>query len=202
MVRSFYIDAYPVTNDRYRECVDAGVCIRPSSGHPYHDPRYAGVTFIGYGRFEAGQFCRWDGGRRLPTEAEWEKAVRGPAPRRNPYPWDGDEYRCDLVNDFECQGLTGRIARPTIPWDHEDALGTRSYYGTYLQYGNTLEWVSDDYDGYYYADDSSLIDPTGPDTTIELARGAYRDAPRRELALRTPEPGHRAGFRCARDASP
>ncbi len=86
---SFSIDQYKVTNARYRHCVEAGVCSLP---HPlYHevlwDPRYDNYA-VQVNWYNANAYCQWVG-KRLPTEAEWEKAARGTDGRL--YPW-GNEH--------------------------------------------------------------------------------------------------------------
>ncbi len=208
-VSAFYIDRYPVTNDRYRACVTAGVCPRPLSGEArvsLDDPTRGRYPVNGLPWDAAVAFCGWDGGRRLPTEAEWEKAVRGPAPRTNVYPWDGDEYRCDLVPGEPVCELTPDPGE--APYYAIDELpGSRSYFGTFLQYGGVLEWVSDYYLEDYFAA-GSLTDPTGPTTgTTRVMRGVVPDGVHHELANRRherPTPpfpiANPVGFRCARSA--
>lgn len=211
MTRAYYIDRYPVTNERYAACVRAGVCTVSSvaesladyndfsrSGHPVH-----GLTWS-----QARDFCAWEG-RRLPTEAEWEKAARGPSPRNNPLPWDGTD-RCQFFSvggNGACG--TGAPSGNHTP-DPADAYpGTASYYGAELMLGGVFEFTSD-YSGVgYYADPSSLVDPTGPGVgTFRMVRGRPR---RGDVLNRSFHVSSRLdfnplnsfamfGFRCARNA--
>ena len=99
-VSSYYIDKFPVTNDRYRSCVAAGACTvprQPEGAVFYADSGRARFSVQGVSYDQATEFCVWDGGRGLPTEAQWEKAARGPAPRAQQWTWDGAGYRCDLL---------------------------------------------------------------------------------------------------------
>ena len=73
-----YLDAYridrtEVTNDQYRACANAGGCAANESRH-YADPHYGNHPIIGVSWDEAAAYCKW-AGKRLPTEAEWEKAA-------------------------------------------------------------------------------------------------------------------------------
>jgi formylglycine-generating enzyme required for sulfatase activity len=168
---TYYIDRYPVTVERFQACVDAGACTRfdvTTGPHPFDVATYARRPAWGVSFADAEAFCAWDGGRRLPTEAEWEKAARGPSPRMQPYTWDGTAYRCDLLEDRTC-GFS-MAAGPFTPPDDVDAFpGARSYYGADLLIGGLEEWVSDGFDADYYADPTSTEDPTGP-----LVPGPYR----------------------------
>jgi formylglycine-generating enzyme required for sulfatase activity len=91
---AFEIDQVEVTHARYRHCVEAGIC-RPASDHRVElpkgyatDPCYNNYPAIGVSWFDAYSYCQWVS-KRLPTEAEWEKAARGTDGRH--YPW-GDEW--------------------------------------------------------------------------------------------------------------
>lgn len=212
---AYYLDVYPVTNTRWSECMDAGACDLPYGD----DGRFSiadatrgdypvqGITFS-----QAVAFCAWDGSRRLPTQAEWEKAARGPAPRAQRWVWEGDAYRCDLVAGPTCAG--GPPGPTAYALDEYDALpGSRGYYGTFLQYGGVLEVVSDYWVSDWYSDPASRVsDPTGPATSAHrTAMGVARGVagPTRGISLRRglnifegDSYEVMLGFRCAREASP
>jgi len=133
--RDFWIDKFEVTNARYRRCMEAGACTRPV-GLGYDDPTRANhpVTVISWK--QAVAYCRW-AGKRLPTEAEWEKAARGTDGRR--YPW-GNRYEADRVNAGYTDGTTAVGSYP---------LGA-SPYGVMDMAGNVWEWTSSLYKPYPY----------------------------------------------------
>lgn len=203
-VSAYLIDAYPVTNRRYMQCVSAGACTA-SSHAGYSLPERIDFPVEGITRPQAMAFCAWDG-RRLPTEAEWEKAVRGPSPRTNPYPWPGTTWDCSLVANARCGW-----SEPTgLDWaaDPYNGLpGTRSFYDTYLQISGTREWVLDYYSSTFYSDPDSLVDPLATEADAEgvppwgTRRGFVRELEGELTARASGNPvSATAGFRCARSA--
>lgn len=147
---AYYIDRTEVTNADYNRCVAAGKCRRTSYqrdkvlGQPTH-------PVPGPSWFDAIDYCTF-AGKRLPTEAEWEKAARGTDERN--YPW-GNDYRPDLLNHksaddgFPESAPVGSFPKGASP------------YGALDMAGNVWEWTSDVYSQIYYRK-SAPKDPTGP----------------------------------------
>lgn len=199
----YYIDKTEVTVAAYGECVTAGSCTVPSTGSSCNwgvsgreqDPMNC-VDWT-----NASIYCAW-AGKRLPTEAEWEKAARGTDGRR--YPWGVHEPDCAHAVMYEC-------ALSTKPVCSKSPIGN-SPYGLCDVAGNVSEWVSDWYDEDYYSSSPSN-DPTGPQSGVSRSiRGSClysvinsnKKYPVltwvRVWAPAEPFNSGAVGFRCARDA--
>jgi formylglycine-generating enzyme required for sulfatase activity len=190
---TFWIDRTEVTAAQYQRCVDAGKCAAPDCDiQPQGDLPIACVSWD-----NAASYCAW-AGRRLPTEAEWEKAARGTDGRE--YPWGNEEPDCDRLNYSGCVGRTTPVG--SYP------SGT-SVYGAVDMAGNVEEWVADWYDQTYYAT-SPERNPTGAATSNwgRVVRGGswWHDSSL-EVRAATRAPGMLGisglyqdfrGFRCAR----
>lgn len=198
ILSDYWIDKTEVTNQMYHLCVENGSCPLPSNLKYYSDDNYA-LHPVVYTDWESAQkYCEW-AGRRLPTEAEWEKAARGPSGAS--LPWEG-LLDCLHANYGGCG--TGTKAVGSYP------QGT-NLYGALDMFGNAWEWVYDKYDTNYYKNwNSSLVDPAGPALgKHRILRGAAwdtTDANRLQITFRyNRDPSSRGnsyGFRCATSRSP
>jgi formylglycine-generating enzyme required for sulfatase activity len=148
----YWIYGTKVTNTQFKFCFDAGYCTSPDETDDpiFGDPLHGNEPVVGVTYDQAAAYCSFVHAR-LPTEAEWEKAARGPD--GNVYPWGNDKPTCNLLNFGKCVGdLTSVTKYPS----------GKSYYGVLDMDGNTFEWVADWYDANYYAASPSN-DPLGPE---------------------------------------
>jgi formylglycine-generating enzyme required for sulfatase activity len=197
-LRAFWIDRTEVTNEMYSRCVGDGACRPPetenSATRPayYGNPEFAGYPVIYVAWEDARDYCEW-AERRLPTEAEWEKASRGTRVRL--YPWGSQPPDANRAN------YNSRVGDTQPANAYPDGA---SPYGALNMSGNVAEWVADWFgDGYYSV--STFANPTGPETgEFRVIRGGswYNLGRAMRSAFRLWNyPDLRSdtvGFRCAR----
>jgi formylglycine-generating enzyme required for sulfatase activity len=204
---SYWIDQTEITNSHYRQCVDVGVCDPPTScswGEPtYSDPAYDDHPVICVTWQMANSYCQWAGGR-LPSEAEWEYAARGP--ERFKYAW-GDNFdpvKCNFC-DVNCPNSDSRDQTADDGYSLTAPVGSfpdgASWCGAVDMNGNVWEWVFDWYAPYT---SGALENPTGPARGDErVIRGGswYDTADFLRAEHRHPydpnDHNHLIGFRCA-----
>jgi formylglycine-generating enzyme required for sulfatase activity len=189
----FDIDVTEVTQAAYAACVAATACSEPSNNYDPEGTPTLPVRNVTWD--QAVAFCTW-AGKRLPSEAEWEKAARGTDGRL--FPWGNDgEFDCDNANTDQC----GELVQPV-----GTASDGASPYGALDMAGNVWEWTHD-----YYAEDEYAHhdgpDPQGPaDGTSRVYRGgSYGNLPtlartsNRSFTYNPAVGGSGLGFRCVAD---
>ena len=211
---SYYIDKFEISNAEYTEFIKA-------TDHPapaywdHHQLNQPSQPVTGVNWYDANTYCHW-ANKRLPSEAEWEKAARGPAGLI--YPWGND---LDYSKANFSKGKTGQSHITASVDAHPEG---KSYYGAYNMAGNVFEWVQDWYDADYYKTGKEIRNPKGPQNAIFLGFAKTSTIPARTLTKKVIRGGswfapaqsitttHRfwndpinnsygvgLGFRCARD---
>ncbi len=208
---SYWIDIYEVTNEKYLEFVEV-TGHRPAlddscetekcrKGNLWQgasfSPRIRNQPVTQVSWYDADAYCRWRG-KRLPSEAEWEKAARGPS--GSVYPWGKKSPKGRAAYGRKWRGVFTMTNVGSYP-------NGASVYGLYDMAGNVWEWVDDWYHRKYYSIGRKK-NPRGPATgEFKVVRGGswvnYADSLRSALR-RWSRPEVRfndTGFRCARDAN-
>jgi formylglycine-generating enzyme required for sulfatase activity len=158
---AFWIDKLEVTNAMYFACVQAGACEPPDEFNSesrekyFNTDEFADYPVVYVTWEDANAYCAW-AGKRLPTEAEWERAARGDDFRI--FPWGDDRATTSFANFNRKVGDTTRVG--SFP-------AGAGPFGTLDQAGNVWEWVSDFYDPNYYGL-SVGANPTGPLSALNV----------------------------------
>ncbi len=197
--RAVYLDAFAadrteVTNAAFARFV-AETGYQAAGWDAPLSEEHANEPVVGVVWRDADAYCRW-AGKRLPTEAEWEKAARGVDGRR--YPW-GDAWDAGRAN--------------TVESHHDGVLPVGSFptgaspYGVLDMAGNAAEWVADYFDAGYYANAPNR-NPPGPDVVLDrvLRGGSWASPPVQAQTFfrdssHSVRPNQRVGFRCAQTLS-
>jgi len=208
---SFWIDQTEITNLMYSKCVQANGCSPPSKKSSLSRPSYYGNSQ--YDNFpvvnitwkDSKAYCEW-AGRRLPTEAEWEKAARGADSRIYPWGSSSGSYYANVNNTIRDTSKAG------------DYLSGASPYGALDMIGNVWEWVADWHQSDYYGQSTSS-NPPGPSSGSqrvvrggafnsgifwngwEVLSGDVNYSATRRLRYPPATSQSSVGFRCVKDGS-
>lgn len=207
---SYFIDQYEVSLQLYGTFLQEAKHDAPSTWDDEAALTVGDRPAVGMGWADAAAYCAW-AGKRLPTEAEWEKAARGTDGRR--YPWGHMQPFVDIANynrgvwvseAVTLAGVAGGVEGMSVR--HGLKEGGKSPYGLHHMAGNAAEWVADWYGREYYSK-SPEKNPTGPVSGEKrvLRGGSWADLPvaLRVSARMSAEPDFQdrtIGFRCAMNA--
>jgi len=194
---TLFIDRHETTKAEYAEFLKAAQRQAPDHWQEATQSKDEQKPVIGVTWEDATEYCKWKG-KRLPSEAEWEKAARGIDGRR--FPWGNDRPRTNLANFAKCCIWTGYGLLTKVGSLEKGA----SPYGAHDMAGNVREWVQDWYDERYYAA-SPKKNPPGPQSgTEKVVRGGgwlSLSANLRPAAREKQDPTSRStsiGIRCAK----
>ena len=172
----FWIYRTEVTNSMYLGCMLKGQCSPPDfdpSIPEIEDPMFSNHPVVGIRWDQAERYCQFVGGH-LPTEAQWEKAARGP--EGLVYPWGNEEPNCELLNFSECLSRTSSVV--TYP-------DGASPYEILDMAGNVFEWVADWYQPNYYFE-APFDNPMGPEVgEVRSVRGSAFNSVGEQIAIAT-----------------
>ncbi len=195
---AYSMDVYEVNTKDYAKFIEATQLHAPKAWDQVNPDKHGDRPVVGVTWDDAVAYCTWVG-KRLPTEAEWEKAARGTDGRQ--YPWGNEAPTSDRAT------LTKKWEGYDTPTPVGSLEAGKSPYGLYDMAGNAMEWVSDWYDPKYY-DTAGPDNPKGPTTgkTGIVRGGGWGFLPADARSARRINPPHETrctniGFRCAKDAS-
>ena len=215
-VQTFWMDRNEVTVADYRACMAEGRC--PKAGPNYQDFDAPLQPITGVSWFHAKQYCEAHG-KRLPTEAEWEKAARGVDGRT--FPWGDEPASCARAVYMDERGRSCGIKQKSkkhADTGRPEPVGSRpaTQYGLFDMAGNSWEWVADWFSPSWKECGAACagVDPKGPCGGAEVCPGHaervvrggswYWPAEQMTTWHRRPHTPsnrpvfHHFGFRCAR----
>ena len=196
-VGHFSMDLHEVATAQYAEFLTATHRLEPWQWNTVDLSQHGDRPVIGVDWSDADAYCRWKG-KRLPTEAEWEKSARGMDGRL--YPWGNQVPRKGLANF----ALGARFSYSQVLMPVQSYELGKSPYGLYHMAGNVWEWVEDWYAVNYY-EVSPERNPQGPEEGQfrVLRGGSWSDLPKYLLTygrFKLPPETRNSytGFRCAK----
>jgi formylglycine-generating enzyme required for sulfatase activity len=210
-VDAFYMDKYEVTLEEYQIFMRERE--KPYQELPDWTSKYANIPkhpVVGVSWEDAVGYCRW-AGKRLPTEAQWEKAARATDGRW--YPWGSESVDGKRANycDAKCE-YSWKDKNHDDGYRYLSPVGAyelgKSFYGIYDLAGNVWEWVQDWYDAEYYSKSPERNPINDKEAQYRVVRGGSWDSDPSFLRAsyrNWQEPNsrtHSVGFRCVLPATP
>jgi sulfatase modifying factor 1 len=212
-LQTFYMDTHEVSHGEYKACEAVGACA--PAGPRYNDYDRPRQPIVGVSWYDAVAYCAAQG-KHLPSEAQWEKAARGPDGAL--YPWGDERATCARAVIKEKRrrscGVAKQGERPDKGRTFEVGQRAPGVYGLYDMSGNAWEWVADWASESYRkcGEACAGVEPRGPCGgaapckrhherivrggswywEAEYATGIYRRA-----HVPSNRPYHHYGFRCA-----